>query len=486
MYDYDVVIAGGGLGGLTCASILGREGLKVCVLEKNASVGGCMQTFKRNGVIIDTGMHYVGSLDEGRILNRYLRFLGIYDNLKLKRLNSDGYDIVNINDKEYPLAIGRRNFVETLSEYFPDERNNIAKIISEYEKIGDLISVDNLQKSKSLSGNALKYFGISGTRFLESNTSDKILRRVLSGSGLCGGNPESVSLYVIATITDSFMQGAYRFVGGSSQVTDLLADTVKKHGGRIFTGSEVTRFVVENNAICGTEVNGIGRITGKYYISGIHPGRTLELTDKCGAIKKAYVSRIDSLKDSYGFFTVSAVLKPASFGYFNNNRYYSKPGDEENNILFCASPPSDSEFAEVVHILQPAYSDEFGAWNDTGTGQRGNEYKEFKQKKAEELIDYIDKMHPGLKKSVVNYYTSTPLTYRDYTATRNGSAYGIIKDFHRPEACLHPVRYRIPNLYFTGQNLNVHGMLGTVQTAMITCAELLGEKYLIDKILRLS
>ena len=70
MYDYDVVIIGSGLGGLVCGAVLGMNGYKVCILEKNKQIGGCLQTFARNKTILDTGVHYIGALGEGQTLNK--------------------------------------------------------------------------------------------------------------------------------------------------------------------------------------------------------------------------------------------------------------------------------------------------------------------------------------------------------------------------------------------------------------------------------
>ena len=66
---FDVAILGGGLGGLQCGYILAKNGLNVCVIEKNPLAGGCLQSFRRRGAgdticEFDTGLHYVGGLDE--------------------------------------------------------------------------------------------------------------------------------------------------------------------------------------------------------------------------------------------------------------------------------------------------------------------------------------------------------------------------------------------------------------------------------------
>ena len=93
---YDIAILGTGLGGLVCGYILSKNGFKVLLLEKNAQIGGCLQTFKRFGVNFDTGMHYIGSMLEGQILHRLFHYLNLLPDVKLNRLNEDGYDVLSI------------------------------------------------------------------------------------------------------------------------------------------------------------------------------------------------------------------------------------------------------------------------------------------------------------------------------------------------------------------------------------------------------
>jgi len=81
MPKYDVAIIGSGLGGLLCGSILSREGFNVIILEKNPVTGGCLQSFRRNGHVFDTGVHFIGSLDHNQVLDRYFRYFQIRDQL---------------------------------------------------------------------------------------------------------------------------------------------------------------------------------------------------------------------------------------------------------------------------------------------------------------------------------------------------------------------------------------------------------------------
>jgi all-trans-retinol 13,14-reductase len=113
---------------------------------------------------------------------------------------------------------------------------------------------------------------------------------------------------------------------------------------------------------------------------------------------------------------------------------------------------------------------------------RGELYEEFKKEKAEELIDYADKALVGLKESIQSYYVATPLTVRDYIGTEDGSLYGVTKDYKNPLKSFISPRTKIPNLLLTGQNLNLHGVLGVAMSAIVTSSQVFGMEYLVDKI----
>ena len=76
MNRFDIVIIGSGIGGLVCGAILGMEGYKVCVLEKNRQIGGALQSFSRDKVILDSGVHYLGGLHKGQNLYQIFQYIG--------------------------------------------------------------------------------------------------------------------------------------------------------------------------------------------------------------------------------------------------------------------------------------------------------------------------------------------------------------------------------------------------------------------------
>ena len=255
---------------------------------------------------------------------------------------------------------------------------------------------------------------------------------------------------------------------------------------------EVTRFLVEGARVKGVEVNGEEILEADHFISNIHPQRTVALLDHHGPIRKAYGDRISAQANSYGIFTLHLFMKKNAFPYMNRNCFMHDSGDvwynaetSRGKISTCmisvqASSESDP-YADVVTILTPMYMDEVRQWEHTVPGQRGDDYVSFKESKTRQLLDFMKKHGVDYGDSIDSMSSTTPLSYRDYTGTVNGSAYGIVKDFKYPQKGFVSVRTKLENLLLTGQNLNVHGALGVTLTSMITCSELLGEEYLAKK-----
>ncbi len=136
MNRYDAAIIGAGLGGLQCAYILAKRGMKVVVVEKNHLLGGCIQTFARRGQKFDTGFHYVGGLDDGQPLNRLFKEFGLMD-LPWKRLDDDGFDEVVYGGRSYMIPSGFDRFRTTMKSAFPHSSAEIDTYSDFLEKVAN-------------------------------------------------------------------------------------------------------------------------------------------------------------------------------------------------------------------------------------------------------------------------------------------------------------------------------------------------------------
>ena len=114
--------------------------------------------------------------------------------------------------------------------------------------------------------------------------------------------------------------------------------------------------------------------------------------------------------------------------------------------------------------------------------ERGEGYEAFKNRKIEQTIIEIEKKFPNFRACIKSVHSSSPLSYRDYIGVNEGSMYGYVKDADSPMTSFLSPRTKLKNLFFTGQSINMHGLLGVTISAVLTCSEMLGRDYLVEKI----
>ncbi len=496
--EYDILVIGSGLGGLVSALILAKEGLKVCVLEKNNQYGGNLQTFSRDKMIFDTGVHYLGGLSKGQNLHQFFSYLEIMDELELQKMDENGYDKITFgNDEiEYSHAQGYANFVEQLSKYFPDERENLEDYCEEIQRVCNHFPRYNVVGRDYYSEEILH---LNTKRFIESITQNKKLQSVLLGSNfLYGGNSEDVPFYVHALTVNSYIQSAYKCVKGGSQISKLLIRKLRQYGAEVHKHAEVSELIFDEKDILTGAKTKLGKeYLAKQFISNIEIRSMIKMIGE-ERLKKSFLNRVFSWEPVSSCFSVYLVLKPHSIPNFNYNIYhysnedlvwnayrYDKNSWPETYMLSSTQSKHYPDFAESLTAISYMDFAEVKEWEKTfntvaDEHERGELYDIFKKEKAEKMIDALEKKIPDLRYSIKRIYTSSPLSYRDYIGSFEGSMYGYIKSSENPLKTMVSPRTKINNLFLTGQSVNMHGILGCTIGAFNTCAEILG-KELIDE-----
>ncbi|MBQ3635407.1 MAG: NAD(P)/FAD-dependent oxidoreductase [Bacteroidales bacterium] len=493
-----VVIIGSGLGGLTCGVVLSKNGYDVTVLEQQRQLGGCLQCFSRRGAKFETGMHFVGSASEGQTLDRLMKYLEIRKDVVLSKLDEDGYEQVHLEGQTFKYANGREAFIEQMGSYFPREKDNIAAYYDLVEKVAGASSLHSLKYAESDAVVSMKYQLSSINSVIDETVRDPMLAKVLVGNlPLYAAEKDKTPFSTHAFITDFYNQSAYRFVGGSDAVARSLVGTIEKYGGRVLSGKKATRVICDSTKATGVEVNGEEVYEADYVISDAHPKRTLELIDS-KLIKPAFRQRIDMIPQTVGSFSVYIEFKEGTVPYMNYNYYgynTDSPWSCENYteetwpkgflyMHFCQQ--EKPAFANTGVILSYMRMEEVGKWIGTQVGHRGADYEALKERKTRALLASLEKHFPGIGACIKNVYSSTPLTYYDYTGAEGGSMYGVAKDISLGMACRVPHKTKIPNLYQTGQNINSHGMLGVIVGTIVTCSEFLTARTIYQQIVESS
>ena len=135
----------------------------------------------------------------------------------------------------------------------------------------------------------------------------------------------------------------------------------------------------------------------------------------------------------------------------------------------------------IVNCVMPF--SEVAQWAGTHVpGRRGPAYEAWKQARLEQVLERMETLHPGFGRCVAHAFAASPLTIRDYYATRAGALFGYRKDCTQPALSYLPVRTKVRNLLLTGQNVNLHGICGVPLTAITTAEALTGRNHILRKL----
>ena len=491
-----VVIIGGGLGGLFTGAILAKEGLHVTVLEKNATIGGGLQTFRRFGEVFDTGMHVIGGLQPGGNIWSICRYLGILDQVSIRDVDAEGMDHLYFSEdqRHYVIPKGREAFVSSLATQFPEEADGLQRYVDAIFALSEEVDLFYLRPARTGMVSHSEAFLTAADDLIARYIRDERLRSILAYMNpLYGGRGQQTPAYVHAIISVLYISGTSRFVGGSSHFADLLAEVITKQGGEVMAGDGVEWIEVQERQVQYVKTRKGRTYQADWYISDVHPCTLIRLMDQ-KALPKSYRERLDSIPNAYSAFSLYVKMKPDTFPYMNYSEYYMTRyadvwhfGDSEKPwplgfMLMTPPEPEQGPYSRKVLVTAPMTFDHVRRWEDTTTGHRGADYEAWKQEMADRLLTQVEELHPGFREQMMAVNTSSPLTIRDYYGVKEGAISGFSKDCRNITLSMVPVVTKVRNLLLTGQNNNLHGFCGVPLTAILTCEAILGQNYVLEKI----
>lgn len=446
--EYDVIIVGAGIGGLTCGCYLVKAGLKVLIVEQHNKPGGYCTSFKRKGFTFDATTHYIGSFRENGILRI------IYNELELKT----GVDIVRFDPSniimfpEFKIQI-RTDMEATISELqdnFKHEAENIDKFFkfiwnSEFTSL---------------------YLHLKDQTFkdlLDSYFKDSQLKSVLGVFLLNIGLPPSkASALAVAVLFKEFViDGGYYPVGGMQVFSDAFAVKFQEWGGDIVLGKKVTKIVIKNNNVEGVVIDQDNFVLSKKVVSNCDATQTfLHLVGK-EYIREQFIKKINNFDTSPSAFLVYLGIKKNKAKFLKNRSSWwcslskglniekvfsdmdrpDKPYIEDCFLCFFPSSHAQSLALpdnEVVSLFVPAKirNDEF--------------WKKKRQSVADDLIAKAESFMPGLSNAIAVKETATPLTMNRYTLNKNGAAYGWASTASQVAENITPSTSGIKGLFLAG------------------------------------
>ncbi|MGM9816819.1 MAG: phytoene desaturase family protein [Lepagella sp.] len=491
------VIIGAGLGGLFTGAFLAKNGHKITILEKNDTIGGGLQCFRRLDKSFETGMHILGGFRPGGNLYKMCKYLGILHKLKLHHIDDDCMDEIfyHSSGEVFRIPSGRHRFVERLSSYFPHEAEGIRNYVEQLYRITDEISLFHLGEGpyELLFNSEIATW--PADRLIAQFVSDPKLQEILAY--LCpiyGGVREHTPAYIHALINVLYINGASRFVDGSQHFADALRDVILQCGGEVIPSSEVVNVEVVDKSVSAISTADGRRFSADIFVSSIHPTELVSMIPQ-GTFSRFFVKRINEIPVSYSAFGLFIDLKPGQFPYIDHTCYLMKDFGSMWNQDKCdpdlwpagfmyMTPPDSGQglFADRLLIHSIMSYDQVRQWENTSVGHRDEKYLKWKEGCVERLISAMELRYPGFRDMISHVYAASPLTIRDYYHTKEGAIFGYQKDCQDLFFSRLPVYTKLRNLFLTGQNVNLHGICGVPLTALLTANAILGSNSLVNQI----
>jgi phytoene dehydrogenase-like protein len=259
--DCEVVVVGGGIGGLTVAALLAQRGMNVCLLERQSHVGGCAASFDKFGFRFERGYGLYSSWQPGEIQQR------IFSELEIEPPEVRALDptyVVRLPDQS-EIIVGKNieQFEKNLREVFPECAEASIGFYRELNVVGaalrDLLerSPDLLSASKASRAYKLLIKGKAGANILAA-ASDSVatylkglslrFRRFVDAQlqTLTQGNSDEVPYLQAALALAEVNRGMFAIRGGGAALAERLADSIKTSGGSIRLDSPVLRLAYDS------------------------------------------------------------------------------------------------------------------------------------------------------------------------------------------------------------------------------------------------
>lgn len=507
--DYDVVVIGSGIGGLSCAALLTRLGRKVCVLEQHYTAGGFTHSYEREGYEWDVGVHYIGEVHKPHAPLR--RIFDVISDGKLEWAPMDAcYDRIIIGEQHYDFVAGKDNLAAELKKHFPDE----AEAIDEYFRL--VLKVSHSMQAY-FAGQAmppriarvyekLKRFRVpkecfmSTREVLEGLTQNQQLIAVLTGQwGDYGLPPADAAFIMHAAVTKHYFAGGNYPVGGSWKIAETIIPVIRSGGGEVFTYAKVKELLIEDGRATGVTMDDGSVIRARSVVSSAGVDLTFgTLLPEAERQRHGYVGKLKEVKPSHGHLCIYAGFKGTAqeLGLPKTNLWIYPDADHEGNMrrflddplktlpmLYVSFPSAkdpdwDKHYPgkSTVEVITLGRYEWFQPWAKETWNHRGAEYEALKKQFGERMLEGLYQQMPQLRGAIDYWELSTPLSTEYFGMYKHGEIYGLDHDLHRFEQrWLHPVT-PVKGLYLTGQDICTAGVGGALMGGVLTTAAMMGSK----------
>ena len=480
---YDHVVAGSGISGLTAALLLSRQSGRVLLLEKAPAIGGSMARFSLNGVPFDTGFHFTGGLAPKGLLSDMLKGLGIENEIHPAPFSKKTgiRFVMESSGNVYEFPCERAGLLLALYEAFPDER---AAIDSYFSKINSVCartsSMDLCHLGDSMGPLDEDYQSLADV--LDGLTRNKKLKAIFGGYCLCYGvAPSEISFANHARMCHGMYDGVVHVENGGDAFVAALKSALDKAGVEIRCNCSVVACEEVANGLAGAFRLSSGElIRFANGVLSIHPQTILDLLPR-DALRKGFINRVAGFEPSFGFLAVFGVCDDPDimedcmvnlFPQYDFDTLLQSGKRQTDSMLFFITRKEnvDGKICRTFTALEACPPTDMEEWADLSGGKRSQSYADYKAEKTARIVERVTASFPQLKDCLKVLGSSSPLTFRDYLHSPDGSAYGVKQKMGQFNLF---GKLPLHNLYAVGQSSLLPGVMGAMISSFIVCRSIL-------------
>lgn len=407
---HEVVVVGGGIGGLTVAALLAARGVDVCLLERASQPGGVIARVESFGYQFDPGVGIYPCWGSGEIHDQ------VFSELPVARpktqLETPAY-VVRLPD-QVDVSVGGSDgqFYGDLRSAFPDSAENAVDF---YEQCASFTDALRAGKPRGETQTVSSYLTNSSNGFRQFIDSQL---QLLTQSSI-----ETCDFARAAIALTIPRRGTYSIQGGAATLADSLAEAIKTSGGRLRLDTPVLRLAYDSTArVVGVDLLSGERVgASRAIISNLTVwdtfGKLIGLNRTPAEIRKA----LGSMK-GWGAYLLYLGIDDATAARLSANRVLlvSQNGDvdPETSCTVSLAPawdPRAPEGKRAVTVLAFTDVERWFRFHETA-----EELEEDDQAMLEEIWGRLHKSLPELGGDVEVIDTSTPFTCYDLTRRKLG------------------------------------------------------------------
>ena len=456
--EYDVIVIGSGLAGLTCANMLANSGHSVLLLEQHHQLGGLAAWFKRKGGhIFDVSLHGfpVGMIKTCRkywtpeIANMIVQLKGI-------RFDNPQFSLTTTFDRE--------DFTRILQDRFKIPGENIEAFFNTARNMN--FYDDQIMTTREL---FQKFFP----------GRDDVVRMLMEPITYANGSTLDDPAISYGIVFSNFMnKGVYTVQGGTDKFIGKMRDELVRNGVDIRTRWPVEKITIEGRKISGVIANGKA-IKCSAVVSNGNLLSTIHKLVGDENFSAEFIEQANKVRLNNSSCQVYMGIRKGEKIDYVGDLLFTSVADKFDSAMLCSRNITSRTFSIYYPQTRPG-SDMYSIVSSTNANYEDwaylpeEKYRASKTELIESTIDTLEKYIPGVREKIDYVEAATPKTFQRYTLHERGASFGTKFEGLKISMGLHK---DIPGLFHTGSvGIIMSGWLGAANYGVITSNDV--DKYL--------